>query len=97
MDLKSQFDTQIEWENYRNEIRRAFRKIGVEHRTIKEVQVIINKIDWRFRMISNEKIYLRQDRKVELHMEKIEKYHREVHELVDVLNENFVLEILLGD
>lgn len=101
MDLKSQFNTQREWEEYRNELRRAFRKILLVgndgHRKFKEATNIINKIDWRFARISNEKIYLRQDHKEELHQEKITRYRKEVHELIEVLNENFVLEILLGD
>ena len=57
----------------------------------------MNMIDWRFAKISNEKIYLRQDRKEELHQARMDRYHKEIHELIEVLNENFVMEVLLGD
>ncbi len=100
MDLKSNFKTQCQWELYRNELRRAFHKIGDANGNFalnRDVRNILNKIDWRFSRISNEKVYLRQDRKVVLHQEKIERYRKEANELIDVLNENFVLEILLGD
>ena len=101
MDLKSEFTTQSQWELYRNEIRKAFRKVLIGHESgflkFKDATNLMNKIDWRFAKISNEKIYLRQDRKEEFHQAQMDRYRKEAHELIEVLNENFVMEILLGD
>ena len=101
MDMKSQFNTQNEWEDYRNEIRRGFRKLLIVgkdgHKKFQEATNIINKIDWRFTEISKLKVKIRQDHKEALHQEYIDMFYNEIHELVKVLNENFVLEILLGD
>ncbi len=102
MDLKSHIDSQVEWENYRDNIRRAFHNIlnnqlAFKYKKIKEVRIIISKIDWRFREISRLKVKIRQDHKEEFHQVKIDRWKSEVNELIEVLNENFVLEILLGD
>ncbi len=105
MDLKSQFDTQSDWEVYRGTIRKAFREVLVDpsnykdnitFKKLKEMQYIIGSIDHRFTEISQLKVKIRQDHK-ELHQEYIDKFYTEINELIDALNENFVLEILLGD
>ncbi len=106
MDLKSQFNTQSEWELYRNKIRKAFRKILIggdvtnhlhENGFIKfkEATNIMSKIDWRYSTISRLKVDIRHSRTTS--QEAMVKYHKEIDELVEVLNENFVMEILLGD
>lgn len=95
MELKTQISTS-EWGDYQRELLSGFRKAGVSHRTIKEVKVIMSKIDWRFARICNEQVNYRQDHK-DIHDEKIARYRQEADELVKILNENFVLEILLGD
>lgn len=96
MELKIQISTRSEWEDYQRELLRGFRKAGVTHKTIKEVKVLMSKIDWRFTRISIAKVCYRQDHK-DIYHEKIVKYQQEVNELIEILNENFVLEILLGD
>lgn len=96
MELQTQIETYSEWRDYQRELLSGFRKAGVSHRIIKEVKVIMSKIDWRFAKISIEKIDHRRDHK-DIHYEKMAKYRQEANQLIEILNENFVLEILLGD
>ncbi len=96
MELRTQISTYTEWGDYQGELLRGFRKAGVDHRTIKEVKVIMSKVNWRFAKIFNEQSNYRQDHK-DIHNERIAKYRQEANELIEILNENFVLEILLGD
>ena len=96
MELRTEISTCSEWEEYQRKLLSGFRKAGVDYRTIREVKVIMSKIDWRFIRICNEQVNYRQDHK-DMHYEKIAKYLQEANELIEILNENFVLEILLGD
>jgi len=105
MDLKSHFNTQSEWETYRNKIRRAFLEMLLSpsdyqdngrFKKSKEMRNLIVNIDYRFDEISQLKVKMRQDHKA-LHQAEIDINKKEIQELVDVLNENFVMEILLGD
>lgn len=96
MDLKSQIATWEEWSDYQRELLRGFRRAKVHYRKIKEVKVLMSRIDWRFSRISNEEVLVRRDHK-ESYQENIIRWRQEAHELIEILNENFVLEILLGD
>lgn len=106
MKLVTNVSSFSEWEKYRGELLKGFREILIVDRAgiykngfkkYKEAQVIMHKIDWRFTEVSRLRVKIRQDHKDVLHNEYIDKFIMEANELIDVLNENFVMEILLGE
>ena len=97
MDLKSNISDYNDWTSYQRELLVGFKKADISHKKFREVRNICNKIDWRFAEISRLRVKIRQDHKEALHEEYIEMFIMEANELIDVLNENFVMEILLGD
>lgn len=97
MNLKSNILSHNEWTAYQHELLRGFKKADISYKKYREVRNICYKIDWRFSEISQLKVKIRQDHKEAFHREYIDRFYSEIHELIEVLNENFVLEILLGD
>ncbi len=96
MDMKAKIDHPSDWYHYKYRLLNCFRRANVPHHKLKDVYKLMDNIYEIMIKITNCEIDHRRDHR-NIHIARSVEHNEKAHELLGILNENLVLEILMGD
>lgn len=95
MRLMQKIASPNDWLHYENRLLSGFRRANIQHKKLRDVFKLMKNISNLMISVMREEVEYRRDHK-EIHEQKIDEYYQQANQLLEILNDNFILEILLS-